>query len=185
MLCRKTTYSPAVSDPFAWDDDKKCGTGGFCAPHSPHPHPHLDQSRAWCWTSSCLVGWTSGLAHWGACLAHPLSIGAKCQMASNSQLLTQNVQHSSNLLLFATQPRRERWTNLEVIYSMMWLIKPKKYNNNQYYAYDHLGERSKRQYYWMRNKEQYYVHSPGTTGSGLGWLQMSTELSRSILVESY
>jgi hypothetical protein len=37
---------------------------------------------------------------------------------------------------------------------MMWLIKPKKYNN-QYYADNHLGERSKRQYYWMRNKEQY------------------------------
>ncbi len=38
---------------------------------------------------------------------------------------------------------------------MMWLIKPKKYNNNQYYADNHLGECSKRQYYWKRNKEQY------------------------------
>ncbi len=45
--------------------------------------------------------------------------------------------------------------HLEVIYSTMWLIKPKKYKNNQYYAYNHLGEHSKRQYYWMRNKEQY------------------------------
>ncbi len=32
----------------------------------------------------------------------------------------------------------------EVIYSMMGLIKPRKYNNNQYYADNHLGERSKR-----------------------------------------
>jgi hypothetical protein len=30
-------------------------------------------------------------------------------------------------------------------YSMMWFIKPKKYNN-QYYADNHLGECSKRQY---------------------------------------
>jgi hypothetical protein len=30
-----------------------------------------------------------------------------------------------------------------------------KYNNNQYYADNHLGVHSKRQYYWMRNKEQY------------------------------
>jgi hypothetical protein len=44
---------------------------------------------------------------------------------------------------------------VEIIYSMMWLIKPKKYNNNQYYGDIHLGKRSKRQYYWMRNKEQY------------------------------
>ncbi len=27
--------------------------------------------------------------------------------------------------------------------------------NNQYYADNHLGDCSKRQYYWMRNKEQY------------------------------
>jgi hypothetical protein len=46
-------------------------------------------------------------------------------------------------------------TALKVLYSMMWLIKPKKYNNNQYYADNHLGKRSKGQYYWMRNKEQY------------------------------
>jgi hypothetical protein len=45
--------------------------------------------------------------------------------------------------------------HLEVIYSMMWLIKPKRYNNNQYYADNHLGKRFKRQYYWMRNREQY------------------------------
>jgi hypothetical protein len=38
---------------------------------------------------------------------------------------------------------------------MMWLIKPKKYKNNQYYADNHLGEHCKRQYSWMRNKEQY------------------------------
>jgi hypothetical protein len=41
------------------------------------------------------------------------------------------------------------------IYSMIWLIKPKKYKNNQYYADNHLGEHSKRQYYWMRNNKQY------------------------------
>jgi hypothetical protein len=38
---------------------------------------------------------------------------------------------------------------------MMWLIKLKKYNNNQYCADNHLGKHSKGQYYWMRNKEQY------------------------------
>jgi hypothetical protein len=47
---------------------------------------------------------------------------------------------------------------LGVIYSMMWLFKSKKYNNNQYFADNNLGERSKRQYCWMRNKEQ-YVHT--------------------------
>jgi hypothetical protein len=40
---------------------------------------------------------------------------------------------------------------------MMWLIKPKKYNNNQYYADNYLGKRSKGQYYWMRNIEQYLL----------------------------
>jgi ribosomal protein L11 methylase PrmA len=44
---------------------------------------------------------------------------------------------------------------MEIVYSMMWLIKPKKYNNNQSYADNHLGKRSKRRYNWMRNKEQY------------------------------
>jgi hypothetical protein len=34
-------------------------------------------------------------------------------------------------------------------------------------------------------KNNIYVHSPRATGSGLGCLQMSTALSRSILVESY
>jgi hypothetical protein len=60
-----------------------------------------------------------------------------------------------------------------------------KYNNNQYYAYNHLGGRSKIQYYWMRIKNIIYIHSPRATGSGLGCLQLSTALSRSILVESY
>jgi hypothetical protein len=31
----------------------------------------------------------------------------------------------------------------------------KKKYNNQYYADNYLGECSKRQHYWMRNKEQY------------------------------
>ncbi len=35
---------------------------------------------------------------------------------------------------------------MEIIYSMMWLIKPKTYKNNQYYADNHLGERSIRQH---------------------------------------
>ncbi len=38
---------------------------------------------------------------------------------------------------------------------MMWLIKPKTCNNNQYYADNNLGKRSKEQYCWIRNKEQY------------------------------
>jgi hypothetical protein len=29
---------------------------------------------------------------------------------------------------------------MEIIYSMMWLIKPKKFYNNQYYADNHLGD---------------------------------------------
>jgi hypothetical protein len=45
---------------------------------------------------------------------------------------------------------------VEIVYSMMWLIKPKTYKNNQYYADTILGEHSKRQYYRMRNKEQYF-----------------------------
>jgi hypothetical protein len=73
----------------------------------------------------------------------------------------------------------------EIVYSMMWLIKPRKYNNNQYYAHKHSGERSKKQYYWMRNEDNIYVQSPRATGSGLGWLQVSPALSRSIIVESY
>jgi hypothetical protein len=43
-----------------------------------------------------------------------------------------------------------------------------KYNNNQYYADTHLGERSKRQYKWIRNKNNMYVHFPKPADSGLG-----------------
>jgi hypothetical protein len=32
------------------------------------------------------------------------------------------------------RPAQESVMHLEVIYSLMWLIKPKKYNNSQYYA---------------------------------------------------
>jgi hypothetical protein len=59
--------------------------------------------------------------------------------------------------------------HLEVIYSMMWLIKPKKYNNNQYYAVNHLGRRSKGQYYWMRNGEQYLYTYTLQGPQVLGW----------------
>ncbi len=57
--------------------------------------------------------------------------------------------------------------HVEIIYSMMWSIKAKKYNNYQYYADNHLGKHSKRQYYWMRYKEQYLHTLQGP--QVLGW----------------
>jgi hypothetical protein len=39
-------------------------------------------------------------------------------------------------------------------YSMVWIINLED-NNNQYYAGKPFEGYSKRQYYWMRNKEQY------------------------------
>ncbi len=76
-----------------------------------------------------------------------------CRWRFPGLCLNWNYEKSGHILS-ATQPRKVRRTHLEVIYYMMWLIKPKKYNN-QYYADNHLGECSKRQYYWMWNKEQY------------------------------
>ncbi len=49
------------------------------------------------------------------------------------------------------------WTHVEVLYFVVWFINPKDYNN-QYYADKPFEECSKRQYYFMRNKEQ-YVHT--------------------------
>ncbi len=34
------------------------------------------------------------------------------------------------LSIVLDQPRKVLWTHVEVIYSMMWLIKPKTYKNN-------------------------------------------------------
>ncbi len=64
-------------------------------------------------------------------------------------------RHYQSIGHLQNQPREVLWTHVETIYSMMWLTKPKKYNN-QYYADNHTGEHSKGQYYWMRNKEQYF-----------------------------
>jgi hypothetical protein len=71
---------------------------------------------------------------------------------------------------------------------MMCLIKPKKKNNNQYYADNHLGKRSKEQYCWMRNKnkEQYLRSLSEDYRFWVGLLAiLSTALSRPILLESY
>ncbi len=98
------------------------------------------ENHVWYWTTSSLV--------------HSVSCHLLLTWTQHHATL-QWVEHRA--FLFVTEPTRVRWTHLEVIYFMMWLIKPKKYNNNQYHAYDHLGERSKIQYYWMRNKEQYLL----------------------------
>jgi hypothetical protein len=73
--------------------------------------------------------------------------------------------------------------HMEIIYSMMWLIKPKTYKNNQYYADNHLGNISKDSITGWEIKNNIYVHSPMATGSGLGCPQMATPLFRSILIE--
>jgi hypothetical protein len=52
------------------------------------------------------------------------------------------------------------------------------------YADNHLGRHSKGQYYWMRNKEQYLLILSKGHRFWAG-LQMSTALSKFILVESY
>jgi hypothetical protein len=36
--------------------------------------------------------------------------------------------------MFRNTAQESEMIHLELIYSLMWLIKPKKYNNNQYYA---------------------------------------------------
>jgi hypothetical protein len=77
----------------------------------------------------------------------------------------------------------------EFVFSMLWLIKPKIYNNNQYYADNHLiiicisiPKDSIAAGREIKNNSN--IHFPRATGSGLGCLQVSTPLSRSILVES-
>ncbi len=67
----------------------------------------------------------------------------------------------------------------------MWLIKPKKYDNNQDYADNHLGNIPKDSITGWEIKNNNYVHSPVAADSGLGCSQTSTTLSRSILVEGY
>jgi hypothetical protein len=74
---------------------------------------------------------------------------------------------------------------MDIVYSMMWLIKPKTYNNNQYYAITTWGNVPKDSITGWEIKNNIYVHSPLATGSGFGCLQMSTPLFRSILVEGY
>jgi hypothetical protein len=66
------------------------------------------------------------------------------------------------------------------------VIKP---NNNQYYADNHLViiwvSIPKDSITGQKIKNNIDIHFPRATGSGLGCLQVSTPLSRSILVESY
>jgi hypothetical protein len=58
--------------------------------------------------------------------------------------------------LFANQPRKVWWTNLEVISPIMWLIKPKKkYNNYQYYADKPFGGTFQKTVLLDENKEHY------------------------------
>jgi hypothetical protein len=63
----------------------------------------------------------------------------------------------------------------ESFYSIVWFMNLKN-NNNQYYADEPVEDCSKRQYYWMRNKEQYiqtkYIHYPLATNHGLGCSQI-------------
>ncbi len=54
-------------------------------------------------------------------------------------------------------------------YSMVWLINL-KVNNNQYYVDKPFQGCSKRQYYWMKNKEQYVRRLPCSHRSQIGLL---------------
>ncbi len=75
----------------------------------------------------------------------------------------------------------------EFVYSMLWLIRPKNKTTirTMHYADNHLIGIPKKTVLLDGNKEQYQHTFSGTTGSGLGSLQVSTPLSRPIFVESY
>jgi hypothetical protein len=62
-------------------------------------------------------------------------------------------------------------------YSMMLLIKPKNITTISTTQINHLGEHSKRQYYWMRNKEQYVSTLSGDRRFWIGLSRLSTTLS--------
>jgi hypothetical protein len=74
----------------------------------------------------------------------------------------------------------------DFVYSMLWLIKPKNIPTiSTYYADNHLISIPKDSITGRKIKDNIDIYCPRATGSGLGCLQVSTPLSRSILVESY
>jgi hypothetical protein len=72
----------------------------------------------------------------------------------------------------------------ELVYSILWLIKPNKYNN-QYCADNHLISIPKGSITGRKIKNNIDIHFPRATGSGLGCLKVSILLSMPILVEGY
>jgi hypothetical protein len=75
--------------------------------------------------------------------------------------------------LFVTQPLKVLWTHLEVLYSMMWLVKPTKKKTISTTQINHLGDVPKGSISRWEIKNNMHIHCPAVADSGLGCSRIS------------